>query len=327
MFFYLLVLFLFKLFVFSILLLLFFAVGLRLWLEPVKGICKCKTKLHGKVALITGGNTGIGLETAKDLARRGARVIIASRDNKKSEAAVTHIIQATGNSDVEYRHLDLSKFCSIRKFCDEFNATVNRLDILVNNAGCAGIKSRATADGIEPVMQINYLGPFLLTNLLLKKVTNSKPSRIVIVSSYAVHFNPSKFNPDDVANLKAEGDWTKYCNTKLCNVLWAKALSKRLPQGVTANSLHPGIIKTDIFNKLRNPLRSILLTFIQMLFKTPKEGAQTTIHLCVAPELEDTSGKFYLDCKPDALPKQANDEELVEKVWKESVRLTGNSKE
>ncbi|XP_063369553.1 retinol dehydrogenase 12-like [Cydia amplana] len=320
MFFYLLFLFLLKFIVYFTILFIVIVLGVKVWADPIKGVCKCKTKLHGKTALVTGGNAGIGLETARDLARRGARVIIASRNNKKSEAAVEDIKATTKNPNVEYRHLDLSTFKSIRRFCEEFNDKEERLDILVNNAGCAGLKKKTTENGIDLVTQINYLGPFLLTNLLLKKLTDSKPSRIVIVSSYAWFM--SKFDPEDVAGLNTNGMWTRYCNTKLCNVLWAKALAKKLPQGITANSLYPGIVKTDIFDRLPAIPRKVVLGVIKVLFKTAKEGAQTSIHLSVAPELEDTSGKYYADCRPSAVPKEAKDDELIEKVWRESVRLT-----
>ncbi|CAK1543592.1 unnamed protein product [Leptosia nina] len=150
-------------------------IGCRIYFQPIKEVCNCETKLHGKVALVTGGNSGIGKETARDLARRGARVIIASRDNKKSEAAVNDIIYTTGNANVLYRHLDLAKVESIRQFAEDFKDE-DRLDILVNNSGVGGLKNKCNERNIDVIMQINYFGPVLLTNLLLDKLKKSAPS-------------------------------------------------------------------------------------------------------------------------------------------------------
>ncbi|XP_045762593.1 retinol dehydrogenase 11-like [Maniola jurtina] len=219
-------------FVGGVLLLVFtFFVGLRLWVEPFKQRCKCKRQLHGKVALVTGGNSGIGFETAKDLAKRGARVVIASRNDKKSAKAVAIIKEATGNNDVEYRHLDLAKFDNIREFAKNFNKDFDRLDILVNNAGCGEIKEAKTEHGIDFLMQINYIGPFLLTQLLLDKLVVSKPSRIVMVSSF-LHAHASLV-PEEITYAKPVNSYIRYARTKLCNILWAKELAKRVPKGVT----------------------------------------------------------------------------------------------
>lgn len=309
-----------KVIFYMFLLIMTLAIATRLWIEPVKGVCKCDVNLKGRVALITGGNNGIGLETARALAQRGARVIIASRDAAKSQNAVEDIIKTTGNKTVEYRHLDLSKFSNVRQFAKDFNRSVNRLDILVNNAGAAGIKQCLTIDGIDLVMQVNYLSAFLLTNLLLDKLIASKPSRIVIVTSYA--HKSANFDANDLAGVKSKGYWTKYTNSKLCQVLWTKALSRHLPTGVTVNCLHPGIVRTDIWNKIPYYLRKILLNIIEIVFKTPIEGAQTSLHLCVAPNLEQATGGYYADCSLSQESTVALDEQLAERVWNDSVMLT-----
>ncbi|CAG5055306.1 unnamed protein product [Parnassius apollo] len=299
---------------------------LKICLEPKTGICRCKTRLDGKVALVTGGNSGIGLETARDLAKRGARVIIASRNAAKSEQAVSDIIATTGNTNVEYRSLNLCKFSSVRDFADDFNKTVNRLDILVNNAGCANMPLRASDDGIDLVMQTNHLGPFLLTNLLMDKIISSKPSRIVIVSSYFHNFG--RLDLDDIAginttfNILLLGHFIKYANSKLCNVLWMKALAKRLPSGVTVNALHPGLITTDIFNWLPSYVKKIMNIITDLLFKNAKEGAQTTIHLCVCEERTDFTGGYYKDCKLHPYHKICDDADFVDMFWDKCILLT-----
>lgn len=305
---------------FVVLLIVVILIGLKLWLEPVKSVCKCKTKLNGKVALVTGGNSGIGLETAKDLAKRGARVIIASRDAKKAEFAIANITKEIEDVNIEFRYLDLSSFTNIRKFAEDFNRTFDRLDILVNNAGCAGLKKRFTDDKIDLVMQINYLGPFLLTNLLLHKLKSSRPSRIVIVSSYGHKF--CQFDPNDLRGLKTEGYWYRYANSKLCNILWMRALATKVPRGITVNALHPGLVKTDICKRMAPLSKNIVLFVTRILFRNAKEGAQTTIHLCVAPELEYSTGLYYSDCRPSSISSLAQNNELAERIWAESIRLT-----
>ncbi|KAJ8710689.1 hypothetical protein PYW08_009204 [Mythimna loreyi] len=299
------------------------ALYLKLRLEPVKGVCTSNVRLDGKTALVTGGNQGIGLETARDLAARGARVLIACRDAKRAAAAVADIAATTGNKLVEFRPLDLAKFSSVRKFAEDFNSSYDRLDILVNNAGCAGLDSEFTEDGIDVVMQVNYFGAFLLTNLLLDKLIASKPSRIIIVSSWLHNF--ANVSVDDLYKLGKDGipqQLNTYSKSKLCDLLWTKALAKRLPEGVTVNALHPGVVKTNIFGRLPAFALKVVNILCDVLFKTPKEGAQTTIHLCVAEEVEGVRGKYFMECKEAEYSRKADDDELVELVWKESLKMT-----
>lgn len=289
----------------------------RIWLEPFKGKCKCKVKLDGKVALVTGGLSGIGLETAKDLARRGATVVIGDLNEKTSNEVVSKIIAETGNPNVRYIFLDLSKFSSTKKFVENFNKNYDRLDILVNNAGCAGLKQAYTEDGIEKIMQINYFGPFLLTHLLMDKLEAAKPSRIVIVGSKAHVFH--KLDLEDLTGNRALDRWSRYSTSKLCDILWAKALKKHLPEGITANSLHPGLVKTSIFDKYSGWRKTITHLAVGAFFKTPEEGAQTSIHLCVAPELEGVSGEYFRDCNIDKPDKIAQDNAVIDAVWDKTM--------
>lgn len=304
----------------GVLLLIFvFFIGLRVCVEPFKERCKCKTKLHGKIALVTGGNSGIGFETAKDLARRGARVIIASRNDEKSVEAVAEIKEKTGNNDVEYRHLDLGNFDSIREFAKKFKEDFDRLDILVNNAGCGQITEGFTEHGVDKLMQINYIGPFLLTHLLLEKLITSKPSRIVVVSSY-LHKH-GRIVPEDIANAKPVNPYVRYANTKLCGILWARELANRVPQGVTVNAVHPGLVRTAIFETFPAIARHLLYVIIYLLYKTAEEGAQSIIHLCVSPDLENSTGGYYQNCKPISASKNAEDGDLAKRLWDETISL------
>ncbi|KAJ8710197.1 hypothetical protein PYW07_009563 [Mythimna separata] len=299
------------------------ALYVKLKLEPVKGVCTSNVRLDGKIALVTGGNQGIGLETARDLAARGARVLIACRDAKAAAEAIADIRATTGNDLVEFKHLDLAKFSSVRQFAEDFNSSYDRLDILVNNAGCAGLRSKSTEDGIDVVMQVNYFGAFLLTNLLLDKIITSKPSRIVIVSSW-LH-NYAKLRVEDLHKVGENdffGQIYTYSNSKLCDLLWTKALAKRLPEGVTVNSLHPGVVKTNIFRRLSGFGLKLINFLCDLMYKTPKEGAQTTIHLCVSEEVEGVRGKYFMECKEAQYSSKADDDALVEQVWNKSLELT-----
>ncbi|KAH9629075.1 hypothetical protein HF086_008524 [Spodoptera exigua] len=293
-------------------------------LEPVKGVCKSNARLDGKVALVTGGNQGIGLETARELAARGARVIIACRGAEMSAEAIQDIVATTGNEQVEYMHLDLSRFSSVRKFAADFNNKYDRLDILVNNAGCSGMKPKYTEDGIDLVMQVNYFGPFLLTKLLTEKLIASKPSRIVIVSSILHYFG--KINVDSLDKIighSIKSMFLNYSNSKLCGVLWAKALAKKLPEEISVNSLHPGLVRTNIFNKLPSWFRKVFTFLCDLLnFKTPKEGAQTVVHLCVAEEVQNVRGKYFVECCEAKYRQEADNEDFVERVWNKSVEVT-----
>uniref|UniRef100_A0A2H1VBB1 SFRICE_028390 n=1 Tax=Spodoptera frugiperda TaxID=7108 RepID=A0A2H1VBB1_SPOFR len=291
--------------------------------ESEKAVCKSTARLDGKIALVTGGNQGIGLETARELAARGARVIIACRGAEKAAEAIQDIVATTGNKQVEYMPLDLSRFSSIRQFAADFNNTYDRLDILVNNAGCGGVKPSYTEDGINFVMQVNYFGPFLLTKLLTGKLIASKPSRIVIVSSF-VHF-VGIINVDTLDKLFDRAyvsQFFDYCNSKLCGVLWTKALAKKLPEGISVNCLHPGLVRTNFFGKLPSVHQATIYAVCRLLkCKTPKEGAQTVLHLCLSEEVQHVRGKYFMECREAKHTRLADDEDLVERVWNKSVEV------
>ncbi|CAK1543591.1 unnamed protein product [Leptosia nina] len=282
--------------------------------EPRAGVCRCTTRLDGKIVIITGANRGIGFETAKDLAKRGARVIIA--DVQNADDAVAKIVKETGNTAVEYKHLDLARFKSIQDFMEKVK-DIPHLDILVNNAAIATMKDQYTEDGINCIMHVNYFGPFILTALLLDKLVASKSSRIVIMASAAHCY--ANFDINDLIGAREMLNFKHYANSKLCNVLWMKALAKRLPKNVTANSIHPGIVKTPIYNHFY--MRRIFLFMVNIFFKSPRQGAQTTIHVCVAEELEHSSGSHYADCKEKNVSQNGRNDSLVEEVWCKTITI------
>lgn len=296
--------------------------ALSIYLKLTCGINKCSKHMMGKVVIVTGANAGIGFETAKDLADRGARVIMACRNEGRGTTARDEIIRTTGNKDVHYRNLDLASLSSVRKFAGEILETEKRLDVLINNAAVMTGENMKTEDGLQYQMACNHFGQFLLTNLLLPMLKQSAPSRIINVSSMAY-----RKGVIDFSNLNMEKETGKtiktsqlYANTKLCNVLMTIELERRLRDtGVTANCLHPGMVATDIVqSKYATLLKPIATKFF---VKTPWEGAQTQIYLAVSPEVSGVSGRYFADCREQTTTKLAQDMTLALNLWEESERL------
>lgn len=203
------------------------------------------TRIDGKTVIITGANSGIGKETAVDLARRGGKVYIACRDTKRGEDALKEIKERSESNNVHLLQLDLSSMESIRQFSKKFHELENHLHILINNAGVMAAPKGFTKDGFEMQIGTNHMGHFLLTNLLLDLLKQSSPSRIVVVSSLFHWYG--RINREDLNSEKSYWRWIAYGQSKLANILFARELSKRLEgTGVTVNSLHPGAVKTGL---------------------------------------------------------------------------------
>ncbi|XP_068607979.1 retinol dehydrogenase 12 [Brachionichthys hirsutus] len=284
------------------------------------GVCHSAAALDGKTVLITGANTGIGKETALDLATRGARVIMACRDVNKGEQAAASIRNAHPEARVEVRELDLADTCSIRAFAQKFLREVNHLHILINNAGVMMCPYTKTVDGFELHIGVNHLGHFLLTFLLIGQLKRSTPARIVVVSSLAHNFGWIRFH--DIHSQGSYNSGLAYCQSKLANVLFARELARRLKgTGVTVNSVHPGTVNSDLTR--HSTLMMIFFTIFSMFLKTPREGAQTSIHCAVAEELHSISGKHFSECSPAFVAPQGRSEETARRLWDASCELLG----
>lgn len=280
------------------------------------GKCYSDNVMSGKVVIVTGANSGIGYATALELARRGARVILGCRDDEKGKAAVASIVKVTKNKSVRYIYLDLSSLSSVRKFVDEFKNTEAKLDVLVNNAGASGMGKKMTEDGIIRDMQVNHFGPFLLTVLLTPMLIKSAPSRVVIVSSMLHKFGTIK----EINKEGRYGYFKAYCNSKLCNVLFSNELAKRLEgTGVDVNSLHPGQVNTSLYKAtLLEKLRTLILyTF----FKSPEEGAQTSLYLAVSDDCDQVTGRYFADCTESTMSWKAEDRTMAAELWTMSEEL------
>ncbi|XP_029952163.1 retinol dehydrogenase 13-like [Salarias fasciatus] len=297
--------------------------GVKKWMAG--GVCRSKARLDGKTVLITGGNTGIGKETAVDLARRGARVILACRDMDRANKAAEDVKKRSGNDNVIVKMLDLASLQSVREMAKDILASEERLDVLINNAGIMSCPQWKTEDGFEMQFGVNHLGHFLLTNCLLDLLKKSAPSRIVNVSSLAHERGQIYF--DDINQEKDYKPRKSYAQSKLANVLFTRELAKKLQgTGVTTYSLHPGVIRTELGRHFwpTIPLwRRVVFTPLIYLIKTPTEGAQTTIYCAVEESLKDESGLYYSDCAPKTAAPQALDDEAAKKLWDLSASMVG----
>lgn len=277
--------------------------------------------MRGKTIIITGANSGIGKETARNLAKRGGRVIMACRNLDSAQAVKDEIVAETKNEDVLIKKLDLSSTKSIRAFAEDIIKTEPKLDVLIHNAGIAlAFRGETNEDGIELTMATNHYGPMLLTHLLIDLLKKSKPSRIVIVASELYKFatvNLGKMNP--VGTVPAA---YLYYVSKYANIYFTTELARRLEStGVTANCLHPGMIDTGIWRNVPFPFNYPMKMITRGFFKTPEQGAQTTIYLAVSEEINGVSGKYFMDCKQAQLNRAASDTEKARKVWDESLKI------
>ncbi|XP_041043427.1 retinol dehydrogenase 14a [Carcharodon carcharias] len=281
--------------------------------------------MRGRTAVVTGANSGIGRATAAGLARLQARVILACRDEEAAARAAQQIRQQTGGAgELLVRRLDLASLSSVRSFCQRIIEEEPRLDVLINNAGIFQCPYMKTEDGFEMQFGVNHLGHFLLTNLLLDLLKRSAPSRIVVVSSKLYKYGEINF--DDLNSEKSYNKSFGYSRSKLANILFTHELAKQLEgTGVTANVLHPGIVRTNLGRHINIPLLG--LPVFKMVswafFKTPEQGAQTSLYLATSPEVKEVSGKYFGDCKQEELLPKAMDDAVAKKLWDMSERMVG----
>uniref|UniRef100_A0A3P8WYG1 Si:dkey-23o4.6 n=1 Tax=Cynoglossus semilaevis TaxID=244447 RepID=A0A3P8WYG1_CYNSE len=298
---------------------------LRKWIAG--GVCRCSVRLDGKTVVITGANTGIGKETSREMARRGARVVMACRDLTRAESAAEEIREATGNGNVVIRHLDLASLHSVRQFAKDYVDSEDRLDILINNAGVMMCPKWLTEDGFETQLAVNHLGHFLLTNLLLPKLKSSAPSRVVNVSSIAHRGGMTVVLTLTTCSSAPYSSLESYQQSKLANVLFSRELARKLRgTGVSSFSLHPGVIRTELGRHVQGwfPLLGALLSLPSLLLmKTPIQGCQTTLYCALTPGLDQKTGSYFSDCAEKEAAPEGRDDAVAKRLWDESARLVG----
>ncbi|RXN29215.1 dehydrogenase reductase SDR family member 13-like protein [Labeo rohita] len=282
----------------------------------------------GFVLNTSGANTGIGKATAAQLAIRGARVILACQNKQRGEAAAQEIRKETGNEAVIFMHLDLASQKSVRSFVENFLKTEPRLDLLINNAAM-GAPGRSE-DGIGIVLAVNHIGHFMLTNLLLERLKECGPSRVINVSSCGHNFGTIDFdciNTHKTLNLgSSDLDIFKaYASTKLCNVLFTHELAKRLEgTNVTCYSLHPGSVRSELARNLHEWHARLLLLIIRYFWATdPVSGSQTTLYCALQENIEHLSGRYFSDSQLAQAKAEGRDDGIAKKLWEVSEKLCG----
>ena len=288
-------------------------------------ICTTTTRLDDKTVIITGANVGIGKETALELAKRGANVVMACRDLKKGEDALNDIKTASNNKNVFLKSLDLSSLDSVRKFVSEFLEEFKELHILINNAGVMMCPYWKTKEGFEMQIGVNHFGHFVLTNLLLKRmVETGGHGRIINVSSIAHSLGYINF--DDINSENSYNSIKAYGQSKLANILFTEELQRKLVNtNLSTYCLHPGFVKTDLG---RHGLltRFWYATAGNLLAKTPQQGAQTSVYCATKDGLEELAGKYFKECNVSPTRNSAcGDEALAKKLWDLSEKMTGTT--
>jgi NAD(P)-dependent dehydrogenase (short-subunit alcohol dehydrogenase family) len=279
--------------------------------------------MTGRTVIVTGGNSGIGTETALSLVRAGARTVITARDGGRGEAAVADIKSRSGSDQLEMAIFDLGDLASVRKGAAELLDRFDRIDVLVNNAGIILSERRVTVDGLEATLAVNHLGPFLLTELLLERITQSPGGRIVNVASTAHSAARGGITFDD---LQSESDYRAmrvYGMTKLANIYFTTELARRTAgTGVTANCLHPGTVGTGYGRDGdTSGILALGLKLAKPFMLSPEKGARTSVYLASSPEVAAVSGKYFIKSKPRLPSKAAQDEDAARRLWDVSERL------
>jgi retinol dehydrogenase-14 len=277
--------------------------------------------MAGRTVLVTGGTGGIGRATALGLARMGAHLAICGRDPARTQAAAGEI-RAAGGVQVDAFVADLSCESEVRRLAGEVLQRLSRIDVLVNNVGGYWNTRHVTADGLERTFAVNHLAPFLLTSLLLDRLEQSAPARVVTVSS-----NAHAQGRIDFADLQGQRSWSgarAYSQSKLANVLFSYELARRLPAtSVTANALHPGVVRTSFGAEDPAGIQRRFVPFVRPFMKTPAQGAATSIHVACAPDLEQVSGRYFTNSKPKSSSKASYDQATAARLWQISADLVG----
>jgi retinol dehydrogenase 14 len=276
----------------------------------------------GKTVLVTGGSGGIGKATALGLARLGARVGLTGRDMARAETAAAEIRAESNNTAVDAFAADLSSQSEVRRLARDVLERYPRLDVLLNNVGGFWAHRHVTADGLEHTFALNHLAPFLLTNLLLERLRASAPSRIVNVSSGAQAIGRLDF--DDLQGERKYSGQHAYNASKLANVMFTYELARRLQgTGVTATTLHPGVVKTAFGAEDQSTFFTIMIPLMRPFMKSTTQGAVTSIYLASSPEVEGVSGQYFADRKPKKSNKLSYDTAAAARLWQISADLVG----
>lgn len=289
--------------------------------ETVTRPCEVR-RMKGKTVAITGASSGIGLETARALAGKGARVVMVVRSEQRGQAAIESIRKSAPDAQLELVLADLYSLAEVRKAGAALRERCERLDVLVNNAGLIHNTRELTVDGFEKTFALNHLAAFLLTYEVRELLAASAPARVVTVASYGHTF--ARFEWDDLATMtKWKGETAVYGASKLCNIWFAKEAARRfVGTGVTSNALHPGAVASN-FGASGSWLFKYGTKIAKPFLLTSEEGARTSVYLASSPEVEGVTGEYFQKCKIKQPSSRARDEASARRLWELSERLCG----
>ena len=279
------------------------------------------SEMNGKTCIVTGGTSGIGEASALALAEQGANLAIVCRSEERGRATQARIEAATGRSCVQLFHADFERLDDVRRVAAELDEALDRIDVLLNNAAVTMLRREETADGNEMTFGVNHLAPFLLTHDLLPRIMEKPGARIVNVASGAHKF--AAFDLDDLQSERRYSAMGVYGASKLCNMLFTTELARHLEgHDVGIWSLHPGAVSTRL-GANNGGIAKLLIPFLSLFFKTPAQGAKTSIYLCSAPKIEAQNGTYFINERPAKASALARDKETAKRLWAESERLVG----
>jgi NAD(P)-dependent dehydrogenase (short-subunit alcohol dehydrogenase family) len=275
--------------------------------------------MQGKTVVITGGTSGIGQVAAEKLAGMGARIILVARSQSRGQAALSRLREIAPGAKHGIYYGDLSRLAELRRVGKEIAAAETRIDVLINNAGAMFGQRQVTDDNLELTFATNHLSYFVLTHELREPLIASSPSRIVNTSSHAHYRGTIDFD-----NLQYQHDYKSfpaYSRSKLCNVLFTRVLARQLAgTGVTANSLHPGFVKTRFGDESGGGMAR-MIGLMKIFAISPEKGAETIIYLASSPDVAKTTGLYFYKCKPVEPSKLAQDDAAAERLWEYTDRL------
>ena len=277
--------------------------------------------MQGKTCLVTGANTGIGKETARELAARGAQVLMVCRNREKGEAALGDIVETTGNENVVLLLADLASLEQVRSLGAEVNRDYPRLDVLINNAGLQLWDRHVTPYGYEETFAVNHLAPFLLTHLLLEPLKAAGAARIINVASNLHKWG--RINLDDPMFTGRYSSLKAYGQSKLAMIMFTYELARRLAGGgITTNAVMPGVVRTE-FTRDYPGLMKFGMRLIRVFLISAQRGAQTPVYLATSPEVEGVTGKYFEKMKVVRSSRASRNRHLASRLWQVSAELTG----
>jgi NAD(P)-dependent dehydrogenase (short-subunit alcohol dehydrogenase family) len=284
-------------------------------------MCAKRLDLEGKTCVITGATSGIGEVAAERLAAMGARVLLIARDRARGEATLRRLRARAPGAEHRVHYADLMLVAEARRVAAEIAAQEPRIDILINNAGAIFSSRRVTPEGFERTFALNHLSYFVLVHGLREALFAAAPARVVNTAS-AAH-QSAQLHLEDLQFAQSYNGVSAYQRSKLCNILFTRELSRRWTgAGVTVNCLHPGFVATN-FGRKSGGFLPFALRAAQLFAISSEEGAKTIVYLASSPEVADLTGGYFFKCRPISPAPQAEDDRAAERLWQESVKLTG----